>query len=216
MTEGQNMFLLALIYASEATLAILSVLSVAVMIERSLTLRRLRRETAALLLSLREKLSGGHGAVLMSSLKDHVSPLAAIVEAGLRMAGNGAGYAREAMSAASQLQQERLRQHLSLLATAGSSAPYIGLFGTVLGVIKAFADIAIKGVGGAGVVGAGISHALISTAFGLFVAIPAVFAYNHFTGQVNRFALDLDFAAAELMPTIEASQSAGDTESRGC
>jgi biopolymer transport protein ExbB len=89
---------------------------------------------------------------------------------------------------ASARAQERLalEKHLGILGTLGNNAPFIGLFGTVLGIIKAFADLAKNQGGGAAVVMAGIADALVATAVGLLVALPAVVAFNIFQGRIRR------------------------------
>src|SRR5262249_20294921 len=79
------------------------------------------------------------------------------------------------------------KRGLGFIATIGSTAPFIGLFGTVVGIINAFRSIAATGSGGMSVVSGGIAEALISTALGIFVAIPAVVAFNHFTGKIETF-----------------------------
>lgn len=96
-----------------------------------------------------------------------------------------------------------LRRGLAVLATVGSIAPFVGLLGTVLGIINAFQGIAAAGSGGLSAVSAGISEALIETALGLAVAIPAVLAYNYLTGQITREESGLNSAAGELLDTIE-------------
>lgn len=92
-----------------------------------------------------------------------------------------------------------LKSKLSGLATIGATAPFVGLFGTVIGVINAFTGIAAAGAGGLGEVSAGISEALIETAVGLFVAIPAVWLYNYFINQVSRFTVEMENAGSELV-----------------
>jgi len=89
----------------------------------------------------------------------------------------------------------RLERNLAFLATLGSNAPFVGLFGTVLGIIKAFHDLAGSQAGGPSVVMAGISEALVATAVGLMVAIPAVAAYNYFNRRVKAFMCKIEWAA---------------------
>jgi biopolymer transport protein ExbB len=89
----------------------------------------------------------------------------------------------------------RLERNLAFLATLGSNAPFVGLFGTVLGIIKAFHDLAANQAGGPSVVMAGISEALVATAVGLMVAIPAVAAFNYFNRRVRRFMSKVEWAA---------------------
>lgn len=96
-----------------------------------------------------------------------------------------------------------LRRGLSLLATVGSVAPFVGLLGTVLGIITAFQGIASSGSGGLSSVSAGISEALIETALGLAVAIPAVLAFNYLTGKITQEELMLNHSAGQLLDTIE-------------
>jgi biopolymer transport protein ExbB len=108
----------------------------------------------------------------------------------VRVADGAAPGGREAVAMATTASVEKKRieyeQRLSILGTLGNNAPFIGLFGTVLGIIRAFADLSIAGKGGAQAVMAGISEALVATAVGLFVAIPAVLAFNFFQRLVRR------------------------------
>jgi biopolymer transport protein ExbB/TolQ len=94
----------------------------------------------------------------------------------------------------------QLSRKLSVLATLASTTPFIGLFGTVLGVMRAFADLAaVSGAGGPSAVAKGIAEALVNTAAGLFVAVPALIAYNYFLSKVNFFAQDMQYLAQELI-----------------
>ncbi len=97
-----------------------------------------------------------------------------------------------------------LRRGLGVLASIGSTAPFVGLLGTVLGIIAAFQGIAATGGGGLGAVSAGIAEALIETAFGLMVAIPAVLVYNYFMARANTVELALERSAGELLDEMEA------------
>ena len=86
-----------------------------------------------------------------------------------------------------------------MLATIGSTAPFVGLFGTVIGILNAFQQIATQKTSGIGAVAGGISEALVTTAFGLLVAIPAVMAFNYFTGRVEAFDVEMDNSSSELI-----------------
>jgi biopolymer transport protein ExbB/biopolymer transport protein TolQ len=90
-----------------------------------------------------------------------------------------------------------LKENLGVLATIGATAPFVGLFGTVLGIIDAFGKMATSG-GGIASVSAGISEALVTTAFGLFVAIPAVWAYNYFQNRIDRFTVEMSNSGSEM------------------
>lgn len=96
-----------------------------------------------------------------------------------------------------------LARHVTALGTIGSIAPFVGLFGTVIGIIRAFRSIAISGGGGAGVVAAGIAEALVATALGLFVAIPAVVFYNYFTRAIERATDDMQLCLEEVVDLLD-------------
>jgi len=92
-----------------------------------------------------------------------------------------------------------MKRGLSALATIGSTAPFVGLFGTVVGILNAFKGIAANKVTGLSAVAGGISEALVTTAFGLLVAVPAVWAYNYFTNKVEAFDVEMDNSSMELI-----------------
>ncbi len=107
--------------------------------------------------------------------------------------------ARRAIERATLMTTADFKRGLGGLATIGATAPFIGLFGTVVGIINAFRGMAITGSGGLGAVSAGIAEALVTTAFGLFVAIPAVWLYNYFLNQVERFQVEMANSSSELV-----------------
>jgi biopolymer transport protein ExbB/biopolymer transport protein TolQ len=100
--------------------------------------------------------------------------------------------ARDAAAFAADMSLAEMRRGLTVLATIGSTAPFVGLLGTTFGIIHAFAAIGITGTAAMGAISAGISEALVTTAFGLFVAIPAVWAYNTFLGRLEVLRVELD------------------------
>jgi biopolymer transport protein ExbB/biopolymer transport protein TolQ len=106
---------------------------------------------------------------------------------------------RRAIQRASALTSSDLKKGIPSLATIGSTAPFVGLLGTVVGVISAFNGIASTGSSGLGAVSAGISEALVETALGLVVAIPAVWMYNYFTGRLEYFTVEMDNSSSELV-----------------
>jgi biopolymer transport protein ExbB/biopolymer transport protein TolQ len=107
--------------------------------------------------------------------------------------------AKRAVQRASAVNMADLKRGLSGLATIGATAPFVGLFGTTFGIINAFSGMALTGSGGIAAISAGIAEALITTAFGLFVAVPAVWAYNYFTGRVEGFGVEMDNSSSELL-----------------
>lgn len=108
-----------------------------------------------------------------------------------------------AMKQVSSNQIVRLEQNLSFLATTGNSTPFIGLFGTVWGIMEAFHKIGQRGATSLAIVAPGISEALIATAFGLFAAIPAVIAYNYYLSRIRRIVIEMDNFTAEFISLFE-------------
>ena len=138
------------------------------------------------------------------------SHLAEVVTAGLqefRSFGSGGAVTEDQIEISASAHLERaeaivhakLKRGLSGLATIGSTAPFIGLFGTVVGILNAFQAIATQKTSGIGAVAGGISEALVTTAFGLLVAIPAVMTFNYFTSKVEAFDVEMDNSSSELI-----------------
>jgi biopolymer transport protein ExbB len=107
--------------------------------------------------------------------------------------------AKRAIQRATAVNLADLKRGLSGLATIGSTAPFVGLFGTTFGIINAFSGMALTGSGGIAAISAGIAEALITTAYGLFVAVPAVWAYNYLNGKVEGFNVEMDNSSSELL-----------------
>jgi biopolymer transport protein TolQ len=115
----------------------------------------------------------------------------------------GMGTIRRALDQASIAEQARLEKNLGFLATTGSTAPFIGLFGTVWGIMDSFREIGLRGSANLATVAPGISEALIATAFGLVAAIPAVVAYNYFLGRIRMISSEMDNFSSEFLNIIE-------------
>jgi biopolymer transport protein ExbB/TolQ len=208
-----------LVSLTMAALALFSVYSLSVIGERWWAFRRTRTASTGLLrrvfdhvdqgrlrpaLEVCEASRGSHlGAVVASGLREFVA-----LEAGNPGLHPGpaldraADTAREAMQRTTAAEIERLEQRLTSLATLGNISPFVGLFGTVIGIMRAFEAISRTGSGGLASVSAGIAEALVATAAGLFVAIPAVTAYNYFVSRVKSHAIEMDGAASELTARV--------------
>ena len=106
---------------------------------------------------------------------------------------------KRALERSEAIVHAKLKRGLGGLATIGSTAPFVGLFGTVAGILKAFQQIATQKTPGIGAVAGGISEALVTTAFGLLVAIPAVMTFNYFTNKVEAFDVEMDNSSSELI-----------------
>ncbi len=182
----------------------LSVLSVGVTVERWLFYRRNTVDAEPPGRRLQELLRGGRTDEALA-LAESLPPMEGrAVTACLRVLDQGPDAMQREMAAA--LTQERLRyeRNLIILGTLGNNAPFIGLFGTVLGIIKAFMDLAGDIAGGAAVVMAGISEALVATAIGLLVAIPSVVAYNTLKAKVRAIVANAEYLANAVIAGAEA------------
>jgi biopolymer transport protein ExbB len=169
---------------------LLSVVSVAVMVERAFFYFRVRENLQRLASELGKALDRDDALGAKQLVASSRSAEAAIVAAGLSRLEQGAAAVEEAMSGAAAVQRMRLERRLGFLGTLGSNAPFVGLLGTVIGIVQAFEQLQIAGAangsGGAmnGVMGA-IAEALVATAIGLVVAIPAVAAFNAFQRRIK-------------------------------
>lgn len=201
-------------------LALCSVYSLWVIVDRAITLRSVRRRSIRFVDALHKHLQSKNleGALELAKRK-HESPVARLVEEAILEFRAGIAIIQsrqphemgeydvvEAVERVVDRVKERevaeLKRGLGGLASISSAAPFIGLFGTVVGIINAFRSMATSGQGGLGAVSAGISEALFTTAVGLLVAIPAVMSFNWFTTKVERFVVDLNGVGSELVSYV--------------
>jgi len=124
-------------------------------------------------------------------------------EPSLIIGSNGVGTIQRAMRRAINTEMSRMTQMVPFLATTGNTTPFIGLFGTVWGIMNSFRNIGLRGSANLAVVAPGISEALIATAAGLAVAIPAVIAYNHFTQKIRNIETELQSFSADFLNIVE-------------
>ena len=167
-------------------LIFLSILSVTIMVERAIVMAGRAPSLDDLRDRLLKLLTAGDLSGAREILGPPRSPEVRVALVGLAELPHGRIAAAEAMAGARSHERLAMEKHLGILGTLGNNCPFIGLFGTVLGIIRAFADLSHNQGGGAAVVMAGIAEALVATAVGLMVAIPAVVAYNIFQGRVRR------------------------------
>jgi biopolymer transport protein ExbB len=126
------------------------------------------------------------------------TPMSPVAKAGLVAYRDKEGNIVQAMDREIMIETVKLERYITILGTIGSVSVYVGLFGTVLGIIRAFHDISTVGSGGISVVIMGVSEALIATATGLFVAIPAVVAYNFFAKYVDKFVVNMQYCSSAV------------------
>lgn len=202
-------------------LFLMSAYSIGVMIDRALAFSAARKQSRlfapAVAGALRE---GKLDEAIKIADRYKKSHLAKVVVAGLQefraheasadIPGEEIEASRRALERAEAITHAELKRGVAALATVGASAPFVGLFGTVVGIINAFKGISTEKSTGLGAVAGGISEALVATALGLFVAVPAVWAYNYFTTKLEGLDVEMSNSSSELIDYfLKRSQRAG-------
>jgi biopolymer transport protein ExbB len=191
-------------------LALLSAYSISVMIERWLTFRQARKQSRLFTPAVAECLKDGKiDEAIALGEQYNKSHLAKVLISGLHelqahskskdIPGESIEASRRALERATAIAIEDFKRGLGGLATIGATAPFVGLFGTTIGIINAFQGIKSEESAGIGAVAGGIAEALVTTAFGLFVAVPAVWAFNAFTNKIETFTVEMDNSSSELI-----------------
>jgi biopolymer transport protein ExbB/TolQ len=182
----------------------LSVISIGVMLERWAFYRRRRVDVDAVRDSLTRALERGDFKMAAAVLREHDALETNVVLVGLQAYEKGPESVEDLIAGALGREKARYERRLDFLATLASNAPYIGLFGTVLGIVRSFRDLAANMAEASSAVMAGIAEALIATAVGLLVAIPAVIAFNVFKGRVRASVTDCQMLARILLAHLKA------------
>jgi biopolymer transport protein ExbB len=191
-------------------LFIMSGWSIGVMIDRWMAFSAARKQSRAFAPQVAGALKNGNiDEAIKIAERNKKSHLAKVVVAGLQefrahgestdIPGETIEASKRALERAEAIVHAELKRGLGGLATIGSTAPFVGLFGTVVGILNAFRGIAQNKATGLGAVAGGISEALVTTAVGLFVAIPAVMMFNYLTGRVEAFDVEMDNSSSELV-----------------
>ena len=180
-----------------------SCLSITILLERVIYYRKLSKtRRAEFMMRIRKLLKSGNFERAMEICKDTHAPFSNVIYSGLELLERNEKGISNAMEREITIETTKLERYTGIVGTIGNTAVYIGLFGTVLGIIRAFHDIAAAGAGGMSIVIGGVAEALVCTATGLFVAIPAVIAFNYFTKKVDYFINDMELCASELIDLI--------------
>ena len=188
-------------------LLLMSVYSITVMIDRSRHLRRARLQTIRFVAQARDRLFKNDVEAAFEAAKHHPhSHVARIYVAAIQdfraspseTPSDANATLQHAVEREALLVTQDFKRGLSVLASIGATAPFVGLFGTVIGIMNAFFGMAKTGQGGIGAVAGGIAEALVNTAAGLFVALPAVWAFNHFLGRIERLNVEMAHTGSEL------------------
>ncbi len=191
-------------------LLIMSMYSIAIMVERFLTYSAAKKQSREFAPRVAQALKNDRiEEAINISDKHKKSHLAMVVNAGLQefrahdgssdISGDEVEASKRALQRAIAIKSAEFKRGLSGLATIGSTAPFVGLFGTVFGIINAFTGMKSAESAGIGAVAGGIAEALLTTALGLAVAVPAVWLFNYFTGKVDGFIIEMDNSASELI-----------------
>jgi len=198
-------------------MGVMSVASLVVMAERMVVFRKSRGESRLFAEKMGSILAKGDlNAAANTNMGKNVGHLGRVIGAGLmayRLSPSNREVVVESVARALERQAQRevqsLKRGLGLLATVGSTAPFVGLLGTVMGIVNAFQLMAASGSGGLSTVSAGIAEALVTTAFGLLVAIPAVMAFNFLQGWVDARAVDISESSNEFLDVVAKQMGGG-------
>src|ERR1051325_3474516 len=192
------------------TLLLMSILSITIMVQKWWGLRKAQKETIKFApefsqfleednlteaIRLAESYKRSHVALVLGGALQEVKPL--IQDGSVTVADINS--AERAVERNMLLEITNLKRGLAVLATVGATAPFVGLLGTTMGIVNAFTGMAASGSGGLASIGAGISEALITTSFGLLVAIPAVWAYNYFTTKIDNLTAEMTYVSKEMI-----------------
>jgi biopolymer transport protein ExbB len=191
-------------------MVIMSVYSLTIMVQKWWGLRKAQAETIKFApefsqfleednlteaIRLAESYKKSHVAIVLGGALSEIKPL--IADGSVTVSDINS--AERAVERNMLMEITSLKRGLAVLATTGSTAPFVGLLGTTMGIVNAFTGMAATGSGGLAAIGAGIAEALITTAFGLLVAIPAVWAYNYFTTKIDNLTAEMTYVSKELI-----------------
>ena len=186
-----------------------SVIALAISIERWIALNPTRIAPPHLLANVWKQLKAGELDAQRLKLLRLGSPLGAILAAGLANRSQGRDVMKESIQEAASHVVHDLERYLNTLGTVAAVSPLLGLLGTVVGMIRVFTEITIQGTGNANALAGGISEALITTATGLAVAIPALVMHRYFTGKIDAIVVGLE---QETIKLVDALHSTNKTE----
>jgi biopolymer transport protein ExbB len=191
-------------------LLVFSLLAVIFIIERFFALRRAKINVNEFLAKTRKELIVNRSVkAAIKVCEDYRGPVASLLKAGLLKYGQPREDVEKTIENAALYEMGRLEKNLVWLASIANVSPLLGFFGTVAGMIKSFDALAEAGLSNPGLVAAGISEALITTAAGLFVAIPAQLAYNFFMSRINKFVRDIETSSNMLLETFGEMERGG-------
>jgi biopolymer transport protein ExbB len=185
-----------------------SLVGVVIIIERLIFFRRIRVDEQTLIRRLKATLEKGHADEALAICEANPSPITNLMKVGIENRHHPKQVIREAILDAANLEIPKLERSLSALGTVANLAPLLGLLGTVTGNIRSFGVIGMGIVGDPAALASGIAEALLTTAFGLIVAIPAIIFYNYLVTKVNNIITRLENRVNELVLLLEGTKNA--------
>jgi biopolymer transport protein ExbB len=185
---------------------ICSIVGLVIIIERMIVLHRIKSNTPHLFGAIRSALMQGDVQQAIAVCDANPGPVADTLRGGLVRFGKPSAEIEKTLESVALYQLSNLERGLWILASVANIAPLFGFLGTVTGMISAFGALAEVGLGNPKAVAAGISEALITTAYGLFIALPVQAAYNYFTSRIGKIALDMETSSALLLETFNELQ----------
>lgn len=181
----------------------ISVLSWWIVIDRAVRFSRIRGKAAEFMAKVKRLIESKDDDAIKTLCQSTPGPVSAVVFEGIKNKKKDREKIESGMQRVINKESERMQSMLGILGTIGNVAPFVGLFGTVLGIIKAFHDLSLSAGGGPSVVASGIAEALVATAMGIFVAVPAVIFYNYFVRLVDSIENDAITAGSEMLDLLE-------------
>jgi len=187
-----------------------SLVAVTIFFERMFYLKGIKTKTKRFVLRLNNLIKKGSINLAISACRKSPTPISQIMLAGLMKYGQSRKEIKEAIEDSANQEIPLLEKHLSTLATIGNITPLLGLLGTVFGMIKAFNVIAVMGVGKPEALAGGISEALLTTAFGLSIAIPTIVIYNYLSNRVDKIIREMEMSCVDLLDLLTREDIAGE------
>lgn len=179
-----------------------SLLAITIFFERMFYLKGIKTKSKRFVLRLNNLIKKGSINLAISACRKSPTPISQIMLAGLMKYGQSRKEIKEAIEDSANQEIPLLEKHLSTLATIGNITPLLGLLGTVFGMIKAFNVIAVMGVGKPEALAGGISEALLTTAFGLSIAIPTIVIYNYLSNRVDKIIREMEVSCVDLLDLL--------------
>jgi biopolymer transport protein ExbB len=192
-----------------------SLLAIAIFFERMFFLKSIKTSTRKFGNRISDLIRKGNINFAISACRKNISPISQIILAALLKYGNSRDEIKEVIEDTARQEVAVLERNLPILATIANIAPLLGLLGTVFGMIKAFQVVSVVGVGNPEALAGGISEALLTTAFGLSVAIPTIVAYNYLAHRVDRQIKEMESTSIEVLELLTIKQDIKEEKEEG-